>query len=167
MALKSLGADVNASRKKKASGRSVARDCCDDCKEGKECCDEKKPSGLSAVGGARARGEYAAKSSAHKVSSAVQRKYGYSDPGSPGVRIVIRSALQEHASKQASKLPAADRRSFIDGYMSAAEPMIFRGSPRRASGAITRTTGAVMAGIGVAALAGAGIAYVALKPRAT
>lgn len=158
MALKSLGADVNAPHKTK--------DCCDDCRDGKDCCGDSKASGSAAIGGARARGEAAARSSAQKTAAAVQRRYGYSNPSSPGVRVVVKSALQEHASKLASTMPKADRRAFIDGYMSAAEPIVFRTGGSRASGAITKTTGTVMMGAGVAALAGAGVAYLALRPKA-
>lgn len=101
----------------------------------------------------RKDGELAAKQTAHKVASSTMRRYGYDDPNAPGVRVLVRDALAKEGRRLAG---GRDQSAFMDGYLSQAEGMVFR---TRSSGAISRSTGAMIAAVGVAVLIGAGITH--------
>jgi hypothetical protein len=122
-------------------------------------------SGLSA----QRAGEVAAERDAARIVVRLQRLYRFDSPSDPGVCMVVQNRLREHAEQLAAKMGGSDtaRGDFVDGFMSAAMTHVFRrpsalqrSSP---SGAVTRSTGVVMAGVGVAILAGAGVAHWWLK----
>jgi hypothetical protein len=116
------------------------------------------PSGVvQAAPKSRKDGEMAAKQTAHKVASSVMRRYGYDNPNSPGVRVVVRDALAQEGRRLAGN---RDQSAFMDGYLSQAEGMVFRTA---SSGAVARSTGITVAAIGAAILIGAGITHWSLN----
>ena len=76
------------------------------------------------------------------------RRYGYDNPNSPGVRVMVRSALANEARRLAG---GSDQSAFVDGYLSQAEAMVFRSKP---SGAVEKSTGMLMLGAGAVILLG-------------
>lgn len=81
------------------------------------------------------------------------RRYGYDNPNSPGVRVMVRSALENEGRRLAG---GRDQSAFMDGYMSQAEAIVFRTA---SSGALSRSTGVMMIAAGAAILIGAGITH--------